>query len=265
MFAQVYAPSTLGSFSVLVHLRACPPARRGGVAVAGRVGRAGRAARRDRRSRRGRGRRLGRHDRRGARLRQVGSRVRLLGGARPERTDRHRQHRADGPGDRGAAAAQRIGQLRSGRPATRPRRAVHGCPARLTGSGVWRVVVRADSAFDAHAVIGVAVRAGAEVSVTVRLDPKVKAAMPTTRGPRSSTPNAVSTSGPEPGARAEDVAVADTVGDRTHRGHAVSSSRPRGPEELGARTPAVRQVHRERGLAGASGDRVQPRPAPPPP
>ena len=43
-------------------------------------------------------------------------------------------------------------------------------------SGVGRVLVRADSAYYGHAVIGAAVKTGAEVSVTVRLDPRVKAA-----------------------------------------------------------------------------------------
>ena len=40
-----------------------------------------------------------------------------------------------------------------------------------------RVLLRADSAYYGHAVIGAAVKAGAEVSVTVRLDARVKAAI----------------------------------------------------------------------------------------
>jgi hypothetical protein len=40
-----------------------------------------------------------------------------------------------------------------------------------------RTLLRADSAFYGHAVVGAAARAGAEVSVTVRLDAKVKAAI----------------------------------------------------------------------------------------
>ena len=40
-----------------------------------------------------------------------------------------------------------------------------------------RTLMRADSAFYGHAVVGAAVKAGAEVSVTVRLDKKVKAAI----------------------------------------------------------------------------------------
>jgi hypothetical protein len=39
------------------------------------------------------------------------------------------------------------------------------------------VLVRADSAYYGHPVIGAAVKTGAEVSVTVRLDPRVKAAI----------------------------------------------------------------------------------------
>jgi hypothetical protein len=39
------------------------------------------------------------------------------------------------------------------------------------------VLLRADSAYYGHAVIGAAVKTGAEVSVTVRLDPRVKAAI----------------------------------------------------------------------------------------
>lgn len=45
----------------------------------------------------------------------------------------------------------------------------------LTGDSGQPPLVRADSAFYGRATIGAAVRAGAEVSVTVRLDPKVKA------------------------------------------------------------------------------------------
>ena len=47
----------------------------------------------------------------------------------------------------------------------------------LTAGGDQRPLVRADSAFYGHAMIRAALRAGADVSVTVRLDPKVKAAI----------------------------------------------------------------------------------------
>jgi len=46
-----------------------------------------------------------------------------------------------------------------------------------TGPTGGKVLLRADSAFYGHGPIGAAVRAGAQVSVTVRLDPKVKAAI----------------------------------------------------------------------------------------
>ena len=47
----------------------------------------------------------------------------------------------------------------------------------VAGRGSGRVLLRADSAYYGHAVVGAAVKAGAEVSVTVRLDKKVKAAI----------------------------------------------------------------------------------------
>jgi len=46
-----------------------------------------------------------------------------------------------------------------------------------TGPAGAKVLLRADSAFYGHGPVGAAVRAGAQVSVTVRLDPKVKAAI----------------------------------------------------------------------------------------
>lgn len=50
-----------------------------------------------------------------------------------------------------------------------------GLSPRLRAAG--RTLMRADSAFYGHAVVGAAVKAGAEVSVTVRMDKKVKAAI----------------------------------------------------------------------------------------
>jgi len=51
---------------------------------------------------------------------------------------------------------------------------------RRTGAGVGaRPLLRADSAFYGHATIGTAIKAGADVSVTVRMDPAVKAAIAT--------------------------------------------------------------------------------------
>lgn len=51
---------------------------------------------------------------------------------------------------------------------------VHGL---VPSSRSGRMLLRADSAFYGHAVVGAAVKTGAEVSVTVRLDAKVKAAI----------------------------------------------------------------------------------------
>ena len=55
----------------------------------------------------------------------------------------------------------------------------HRSASQSTGaaSRSGRTLIRADSAFYGHAVIGAAVKTGAEVSVTIRLDPKVKAAI----------------------------------------------------------------------------------------
>lgn len=48
-----------------------------------------------------------------------------------------------------------------------------------TANAAGEVLVRADSAFYGHPTVGAALRAGAQVSVTVRLDPKVKHAITT--------------------------------------------------------------------------------------
>lgn len=48
---------------------------------------------------------------------------------------------------------------------------------KLSGLAGVKVLLRADSAFYGHGAVGAAVRAGAQVSVTVRLDPRVKAAI----------------------------------------------------------------------------------------
>lgn len=48
-----------------------------------------------------------------------------------------------------------------------------------TGGGSSRPLLRADSAFYGHATVGTALKAGADVSVTVRMDPAVKAAIAT--------------------------------------------------------------------------------------
>lgn len=48
---------------------------------------------------------------------------------------------------------------------------------RRTHTGGERPLLRADSAFYGHATVGTAIKAGADVSVTVRMDPAVKAAI----------------------------------------------------------------------------------------
>lgn len=50
---------------------------------------------------------------------------------------------------------------------------------RMGAGGDSRPLLRADSAFYGHATIGTAIKAGADVSVTVRMDPAVKAAIAT--------------------------------------------------------------------------------------
>jgi Transposase DDE domain group 1 len=50
---------------------------------------------------------------------------------------------------------------------------------RIGNTGGERPLLRADSAFYGHATIGTAIKAGADVSVTVRMDPAVKAAIAT--------------------------------------------------------------------------------------
>jgi Transposase DDE domain group 1 len=73
-----------------------------------------------------------------------------------------------------ARGAQRL--VRDALKTVRGLRAAYGprsAPDRVPG----RVLLRADSAFYGHAVVDAAAQAGAEVSVTVRLDAKVKAAI----------------------------------------------------------------------------------------
>jgi hypothetical protein len=84
------------------------------------------------------------------------------------------------PGSAPVIVAQRLrkGSANSARGA---QRLVADALATLRGLGpasaAGPVLLRADSAFYGHGTIGAAVRAGAQVSVTVRMDPKVKAAI----------------------------------------------------------------------------------------
>lgn len=72
----------------------------------------------------------------------------------------------------------RRGSANSARGAQRLVRDALATVRALRGPGATsRVLMRADSAFYGHATIASAVKAGAQVSVTVRMDPKVKAAI----------------------------------------------------------------------------------------
>ncbi|HEY5200161.1 MAG TPA: IS1380 family transposase [Acidothermaceae bacterium] len=72
----------------------------------------------------------------------------------------------------------RAGQANSARGAKRLVADALATLARLRGPNTNApVLVRADSAFYGHATIGAAISAGAQVSVTVRMDPKIKAAI----------------------------------------------------------------------------------------
>lgn len=90
----------------------------------------------------------------------------------------------------------------------------------LTGAPV---LVRADSAFYGSATVGAVLRAGADVSVTARLDPKSKPRsrrLPMMRGPRSNTP------------------TRSTTNRTNHGSHALRSPRPVSPRSDRRRGPS---------------------------
>ena len=218
-------------------------------------------------------------------------------------------------------------RLRKGVVRRRPRGAKRlVADALKTVAGYWPAVRGRSAGADGLGVlrpgaIGAAIRTGgAHVSVTVRLDRQVKAAIaasPTTRGPPSSTPTRSSTSEHQRWiSRAEVAEIAFTAfagrrrptqvpgrlvvrripdlnptrqapgrtpcstcwrfhaffttTDRRparHRRRGQDPPRPRDhragprrPEELRAGAPALREVHRQRRLAGPRGHRVQPHP-----
>ena len=129
--------------------------------------------------------------------------------ATPSRAPRRRLHRVRGlnallatvstelrrAGDRRARGCARAASAPARRaPGWSPTPCARAADARRA-TGL--VLVRADSAFYDHAVVAAALRAGADVSVTARMDPGQEPpspASPTTRGPRSSTPTRSSTS-----------------------------------------------------------------------
>ena len=174
VFDRAYAPSTLGSFLrafTFGHVRQLDAvASRFLTALAAPA-----AAGRRRAGEPGAGRHR-RHDHRGPRLRQAGRRVRLLRGPRPERAAGHGHHRAAAPVivaqrlRKGSAAARPRGAATAGRRRPQDRRAAGSRPGQPVAGPGGLGVLR-------PATVGAAVRAGADVSVTVRLDPAVKAAI----------------------------------------------------------------------------------------
>ena len=80
-----------------------------------------------------------------------------------------------------AILAQRLRQGKTGSPKGAARIVGDALATlRRTGTTVGaRPLLRADSAFYGHATVGTAIKAGADVSVTVRMDPAVKAAIAT--------------------------------------------------------------------------------------
>ena len=179
VFAHAYAPSTLGSFLrafTFGHVRQLDAvASRFLTGLADRAPLIG-ASSADRWAGAGRHRR---HHHRGPRLRQAGLGLRLLRGPRTERAARHRHHRRVRAGDRGPAAAEGIVRFTARREAAGRRRAEDRRPAarppasrQAAGAGRLRVLRPRRGRLPRSA-------AGADVSVTVRLDPKVKAAIAT--------------------------------------------------------------------------------------
>ncbi len=152
-------------------------AGRGRVPVLVRARRTNLADRRDRRLCTGR---RGRHDRRGARLCQSGLGLRLLGCAGLNALLASVSTSTAAP----VIVAQRLrkGCCGSARGAARLVTDALATLRRLRlhepgRSQPPRTLLRADSAFCGSAVVSAALRAGADVSITVRLDPKVKAAI----------------------------------------------------------------------------------------
>jgi hypothetical protein len=94
------------------------------------------------------------------------------GGARTQRAVGHRHNRAGRTGGLWHSGCARVVQLGPRGAAAGPRvRPLRGRDA------TSRVLLRANSAFYGHATVGSAVKAGAQVWVTPRMDPKVKAAI----------------------------------------------------------------------------------------
>jgi len=116
-----------------------------------------------------------RHHHRGPRLWQAGLWFRILRGPRPERPAGHAHHQDAAP----VIVAQRLRKGSCGSPRGAKRLVAdvgHGQELRSGPAGA-KILLRADSAFYGRGPVLAAVRAGAQVSVTVRLNAKVKAAI----------------------------------------------------------------------------------------
>ena len=114
------------------------------------------------------------------RARQAGRRVRAhenpgqeLDDPRPERPGRGDLHAAGRAGDRGHPAARRQSELRRGAASLAAEAISTARQAGCTG----KIVFRIDSAYYSAAVLGAIRRGGACFSVTVRMDPKIRAAI----------------------------------------------------------------------------------------
>lgn len=108
---------------------------------------------------------------------KAGRLVRVLRRPRTERPPRHCQHRDLGTGGPGSAAAAGQDRLPERRRTDRRRRPRHPPPHEPRQQRP--TIATADSAFYGHGTVGTAIKAGADVSVTVRMDPAVKTAIAT--------------------------------------------------------------------------------------
>ena len=117
-----------------------------------------------------------RHRHRSARLRQTRIGLRLLRSAGTQRSDRHRHHRTRRTGD--PRQRLRKGACGSARGAARIVADTLATVRRLRSTETTQaVLLRADSAFYGHPSVAAAIRGGAQVSITVRLDSTVKTAI----------------------------------------------------------------------------------------
>ncbi|MET3934637.1 hypothetical protein ABIE00_002683 [Arthrobacter sp. OAP107] len=132
-----------------------------------------------------------RHHHRGPRLCQAGRGLRVLRGPWLERAAGHGHHLRVRTGGRGPARKGSCGSpCGAKRPVADALKTVAAMTPAPPVTSATRLLVRADSAFYGADSVNAALRAGADVSVTVRLDKRVRAAIASIEsypGPRSST------------------------------------------------------------------------------